>query len=80
MSAHKQAVRIRAVWRAGQQRQKVFTVDDLNGVGVIGCCDRDFVYLIRQSFIQHVKIDQIAFFDLIQIGEHFGIRSAGVCG
>ena len=80
MSTHKQAVRICAVWCAGQQRQKVFTVDDLNGVGVIGCCDRDFVYLIRQSFIQHVKIDQIAFFDLIQIGEHFGICSAGVCG
>lgn len=30
MSTHKQAVRIRAVWRAGQQRQKVFAVDDLN--------------------------------------------------
>ena len=80
MPTHKQAVRIRAVWRAGQQRQKVFTVDDLNGVGVIRCCDRDFVYFIRQSFIQHIEIDQITFFDLIQIGEHFGIRSAGVCG
>ena len=80
MSTHKQAVRIRAVWRAGQQRQKVFTVDDLNGVGVIGCCDCDLIYFIRQSFIQHVKIDQIAFFDLIQVGKHFGVRSAGVCG
>ena len=80
MPAHKQAVRIRAVWRAGQQRQKVFAVDDLNGVGVIGRCDCDLVYLIRQSFIQHVKINQIAFFDLIQIGEHFGICSAGVRG
>ena len=80
MSTHKQAVRIRAVWRAGQQRQKVFAVDDLNGVGVTGRCDCDLIYLIRQSFIQHVKIDQIAFFDLIQIGKHFRIRSAGVCG
>ena len=80
MSAHKQTVRIRAVWRAGQQRQKVFAVDDLNGVGVDRCCDRDFVYLIRQGLIQHVKIDQITFFDLIQIGEHFGICSAGMRG
>lgn len=46
MSTHKQAVRIRAVWRAGQQRQKVFAVDDLNGVGVIGCCDCDLIYFI----------------------------------
>lgn len=68
------------VGRAGKQRAVVLAFHAPQRFGILGFDDEDLIHAVRQGAIQDVHVEQVAFLELGQVGEHPRVGQARMPG
>ena len=69
-TTHQQPVGVHPIGGTGDESTQILTWGDPQQAGVVGQHGVDLHHLIRQGFIQNMKIEHITGGELLQIGEH----------